>query len=53
MLAIGIVLTKLSGMAARATRDLVIRRTIDAVVLEIRAEITAAKLADARGQFIR
>ena len=32
----GITLTHLSGMAARCSRDMVVRRNIDAVVLQIR-----------------
>ena len=45
----GITLTHLSGMAARCSRDLVVRRNIDAVVMQIRREIAEAcsKAADA------
>jgi hypothetical protein len=49
---VGIMLTKLSGMGARVSRDLTIRRAIDAVIFEIRTEIAneAHKMADARGE---
>jgi hypothetical protein len=49
---VGILLQHLSGMAARCTRDLVIRRNIDEVVLQIRREISEAcsKMADERGE---
>jgi hypothetical protein len=49
---VGIMLTKLSGMGARVTRDLQIRRDIDRVIFEIRTEIAneAHKLADQRGE---
>jgi hypothetical protein len=43
----GVVLTHLSSMAARCTRDLTVRRNIDAVVYQIRREIAAACLAKA------
>ena len=45
----GTVLTHLSGMAARCSRDLVVRRNIDAVVMQIRREFSEAcsKMADA------
>ena len=43
----GTVLTHLSGMAARCSRDMVVRRNIDAVVTEIRREIATACLAKA------
>ena len=48
----GTVLTHLSGMAARCSRDLVVRRNIDAVVTQIRREISEAcsKMADERGE---
>src|SRR5262249_51800193 len=48
----GTVLTHLSGMAARCSRDMQVRRNIDAVVLQIRREISEAcsKAADARGE---
>jgi hypothetical protein len=43
----GIALTHLSGMAARCSRDLTVRRNIDAVVLQVRREMAAACLAKA------
>ena len=43
----GTVLTHLSGMAARCSRDMAVRRNIDAVVTEIRREIATACLAKA------
>ena len=48
----GIVLTHLSGMAARCSRDVVIRRTIDAVVHQVRTEMAqaCAKLGDEKGE---
>ena len=48
----GTVLTHLSGMAARCSRDLMVRRNIDAVVTQIRREISEAcsKIADANGE---
>jgi phage terminase Nu1 subunit (DNA packaging protein) len=48
----GTVLTHLSGMAARCTRDLAVRRAIDNVVDQVRREISAAcsKMADERGE---
>jgi hypothetical protein len=48
----GTVLTKLSGMSARCSRDIVVRRNIDAVVMQIRREIAAAcsKAADQCGE---
>jgi len=44
----GTVLTHLSGMSARCSRDMVVRRNIDAVVMQIRREISEAcsKAAD-------
>jgi hypothetical protein len=44
----GVLLTRLSGMSARCSRDMVMRRNIDAVVTEIRREISEAcsKMAD-------
>ena len=47
----GITLTQLSGMAARCSRDIV-RRNIDAVVMQIRREIAEAcnKAADAANE---
>jgi len=41
------VLTHLSSMAARCSRDMVVRRNNDAVVDQIRREIAAACLAKA------
>jgi hypothetical protein len=41
------VLTHLSGMAARCSRDMQVRRNIDAVVMQIGREIAAACLAKA------
>jgi rhamnose utilization protein RhaD (predicted bifunctional aldolase and dehydrogenase) len=38
----GITLTHLSGMAARCSRDMAVRRNIDAVVMQIRREIAEA-----------
>jgi len=48
----GITLTHLSGMAARCSRDMVVRRNIDAVVMQIRREIAEAcsKAADAANE---
>ena len=48
----GITLTHLSGMAARCSRDMVVRRNIDAVVMQIRREIAKAcsKAADAANE---
>lgn len=48
----GITLTHLSGMAARCSRDMVVRRNIDAVVMQIRREISEAcsKAADECGE---
>ena len=43
----GIALTHLSGMAARCSRDMVVRRNIDAVVTQIRRELATACLAKA------
>jgi len=45
-------LTHLSGMAARCSRDMVVRRNIDAVVMQIRREIAEAcsKAADAANE---
>ena len=45
----GITQTHLSGMAARCSRDMVVRRNIDAVVMQVRREIAEAcsKAADA------
>ena len=48
----GTVLTHLSGMAARCSRDMVVRRSIDAVVMQIRREIAEAcsRAADAANE---
>jgi phage terminase Nu1 subunit (DNA packaging protein) len=48
----GTVLTHLSGMGARCSRDMVVRRNIDAVVTQIRREISEAcsKAADERNE---
>ena len=48
----GTVLTHLSGMSARCSRDMVVRRNIDAVVMQIRREISEAcsKAADERNE---
>jgi hypothetical protein len=48
----GITLTHLSGMAARCSRDMAVRRNIDEVVMQIRREIAEAcsKAADENGE---
>ena len=48
----GTVLTHLSGMSARCSRDMTVRRNIDAVVMQIRREISEAcsKAADEVGE---
>ena len=48
----GVVLTHLSGMAARCSRDMLVRRNIDAVVLQVRTEMAevCTKLADEAGE---
>ena len=48
----GVALTHLSGMAARCSRDMVIRREIDRVVYEVRRELAQVclKMADERGE---
>ena len=48
----GVTLTHLSGMAARCSRDMVVRRNIDAVVMQIRREIAevCSKAADEQGE---
>ena len=48
----GVVLTHLSGMSARCSRDPLIRRSIDAVVHQVRTELAqvCTKLADKRGE---
>ena len=43
----GITLTHLSGMSARCSRDMQVRRSIDAVVDQVRREMAAACLAKA------
>jgi hypothetical protein len=43
----GIVLSHLSGMAARCSHDMAVRRDIDAVVDQVRREIASACLAKA------
>ena len=48
----GVVLTHLSGMAARCSNDLIVRRKIDTVVYEIRKEMAkvALEMADKNGE---
>jgi hypothetical protein len=48
----GVTLTALSGLAARCTPDLVVRRRIDSVVLEVRREIATicSRMADERNE---
>ena len=48
----GVVLTHLSGMAARCSRDMNVRRNIDAVVRQVRSELAqvCTKMADERGE---
>ena len=48
----GTVLTHLSGMAARCSNDLTVRRKIDQVVFQVRHEISKAcsVMADAVGE---
>ena len=48
----GIVITHLSGMAARCSNDLATRRKIDAVVFEVRKEMAkvALAMADQHGE---
>jgi hypothetical protein len=48
----GVVLTHLSGMAARCSNDLAVRRKIDAVVYEVRKEMAkvALEMADKCGE---
>jgi hypothetical protein len=48
----GVVLTHLSGMAARCSRDMAVRRNIDAVVYQVRTELAQActRMADERGE---
>ncbi|WP_143198741.1 hypothetical protein [Bradyrhizobium sp. AS23.2] len=43
----GITLTHLSGMAARCSRDMQVRRNIDAIVDQVRRELAATALAKA------
>ena len=48
----GVVLTHLSGIAARCSRDMVVRRNIDAVVHQVRTELAQActSMSDERGE---
>jgi hypothetical protein len=48
----GVVLTHLSGMAARCSRDMIVRRNIDAVVHQVRTELAQVclRMADERGE---
>ncbi|MGA7515362.1 MAG: hypothetical protein WBW28_00090 [Pseudolabrys sp.] len=48
----GTVLTHLSGMGARCSRDMVVRRSIDAVVLQVRSELAQVceQMADRHGE---
>ena len=48
----GTVLTRLSGMSARCSRDIAVRRNIDRVVFEVRTELAkiCEKIADERGE---
>jgi hypothetical protein len=48
----GVVLTHLSGMAARCSNDLMVRRKIEAVVYEVRKEMAkvALEMADKNGE---
>jgi hypothetical protein len=48
----GVTLTALSGLAARCSPDLAVRRKIDQVVREVRTEIAIActRMADERGE---
>jgi phage terminase Nu1 subunit (DNA packaging protein) len=46
----GLVLSHLSGMAARCSNDLAVRRKIDAVIYEVRKEMAKAALAMADQQ---
>ena len=48
----GAVPTHLSGMAARCSNDLTVRRKMDAVVRQVRTEIAEhrTKIADERGE---
>jgi hypothetical protein len=48
----GVVLTHLSGMSARCSRDMAVRREIDRVVHEVRTELAQActRMADERGE---
>jgi hypothetical protein len=47
-----VTLTALSGLAARCSPDLAVRRRIDQVVREVRTEIAAkcSQMADERGE---
>ena len=48
----GVVLTHLSGTAARCSRDLTVRREINRVVYEVRTELAqvCTRMADERGE---
>jgi len=48
----GVTLTHLSGMAARCSNDLTVRRKLDAVVRQVRTDIAehCTKMADERGE---
>jgi hypothetical protein len=48
----GVVLTHLGGMSARCSRDMVVRRTIDGVVHQIRTELAqvCTRMANERGE---
>jgi hypothetical protein len=48
----GVVLTHVSGMAARCSRDMAVRRAIDRVVYEVRTELAqvCTRMADERGE---
>ena len=50
--ACGVALTHLSGIAARCSRDMVVRRNIDAVVHQVRVELAQVcePMADERGE---
>lgn len=50
--AVGLFLTKMSGLAARASRDLIVRRAIDGVIYTIRQEIAdeCLRLAEGSGE---
>jgi hypothetical protein len=48
----GVVLTHLSGIAARCSNDLAVRRKVDTVVFEVRKEMAkvALAMADQHGE---